>query len=164
MPRDMDGRCERMQQLQGASKHTRHKAPPARVSISASWHVRSHRVQWSLAPPMIIKRVLPNGKQHLVGSNDMPKPPRGQESPVEAKKHPYVFQRRRLFLVEKKFQGSVIIPLNRLATLWGMQKHSITHLITLLKPHGGHHFDGMVTAARHCLALAYKFNDVDAST
>ena len=117
MPRDMDGRCERMQQLQGASKHTRHKAPPARVSISASWHVRSHRVQWSLAPPMIIKRVLPNGKQYLVGSTDMPKPPRGQGSPVDVKTHPRVTQPRRLFGAEKEFQGSVIIPLKRLATL-----------------------------------------------
>ena len=69
MPRDRSGRCEGMPQLQGASKHIRHKAPPARVSISASWHVRSHRVQWSLAPPMIIKRMLPDGKQYLLGES-----------------------------------------------------------------------------------------------
>jgi len=32
-----------------------------------------------------------------------------------------------------------------------------------LTPRGGHHFDGMVTAARNCLELAYRFNEVDAS-
>ena len=104
MPGGMGGRCERMQQRQGASKNTRHEVPSARVSISASWHVRSHRVQWSLAPPMIIKRVLPNGKQYLVGSSDMHKHPRGQGSPVDEKTHPRVTQPRRLIEVEKEFK------------------------------------------------------------
>ena len=117
MPGGMGGRCERMQQRQGASKHTRYKKPAARVSISSSWHVRPHRVQWPLAPPMIIERMLPNGRQYLVGSTDMPKPSRGQGSPVNEKTHARLTQPKRLFGAEKEPQGSVTISLNTLATL-----------------------------------------------
>ena len=33
----------------------------------------------------------------------------------------------------------------------------------LLRPHGGHHFDGMVTAADRVLLLFHRLIDVDAS-
>ena len=33
----------------------------------------------------------------------------------------------------------------------------------LLRPDGGHHFDGMVNAVCNFLLLSYRFDDVDAS-
>ena len=129
----MGGRCERMQQRQGASTPTCHKAPLARVSTSASLHVRPHRVQWPLARPLIIKRVLPNDRQYLVGSIDMPKPPRGQESPVEETTRTYVAQPGRLFGAEEELAGSVIMHLNRLLTLWDMDPSVQLHILACVE-------------------------------
>ena len=36
-------------------------------------------------------------------------------------------------------------------------------IANLLRPHGGHHFDGMVTAADNVLLLSHRFSAVDAS-
>ena len=122
-----------------------------------------HVMRWvSGRVPTAKNFVLSHGKQHHAGNSDMPKPPRGQESPSDDDTPQYVFRSKRISLIEEKLQRSASISLNRLANRFGMHKHSMT-IRHLLRPHGGHHFDGMVTAVRHVFALVYKLHDVDAS-
>ena len=105
---------------------------------------------------------LPNGKQQLVGNSDMAKPPREQTSSLEENKPCKVSQPKRIFQLEEKFQGSSITPLNRLAIVFECARIRL-QIDILLRPRGGHHFDGMVTAAPNFLPLSYRFNNVDAS-